>query len=329
MPELLLEQPLRTVTEIPDDNLSLDDDEAKDAKVEMLMDQLYADAKKADKELGRFIDMVISGFPGGSVAIKRATLKLRSTAKAKLSRAGGRRSKDLKDISRATLEFYDMETMYAARDYIVRQRAFTRLGYWALKNRYSSNVARGGVGPTEQGYRDIKFFLAMDIRGPRRYHIVELQLNVVHTVMAKKRSHPFYDILRLAPANWTPTRTGAKIKIPANVVEKIGQKVIHATLELERRGIEVESARTVRDMIEEKFFRKIYVRTANGKRVFDRYELKTRQAVTLTFEGPRGHKRGQALMVCSSAAYVYYKKVGREAKATGRRASTIWNKSWT
>lgn len=324
MPELALEQPLRTVADISDDNLSLDDDEARDAKIEMLMDQLYEDAEKADEELKTFMQDVCKHFEGVSISPRTTSLKRRDTAKAKLTRGGGWRAvKELKDIARATLVFNDMESMYAARDYIVRQRCFTRLGYDALKNRYSTNAAVGGVGPTDQGYRDIKFFLAMEIRGPRRYHIVELQLNIVRTIMAKKKSHPFYDILRLAPANWTPTRPNSNITVTADVIDKVAYKLISATKELERRGIEVESARIVRDMFLRAFFRKTYSRTASGRRVFDGYDLKTGQSVTLNFNGAAGERRGLALVACSSAAYRYYKHVGRVYSATGRTAANM------
>lgn len=327
MPELALEQPLRTVADISDFNLSLDDTEATDQKIERLLDDLYYDAGLADVELKRFMRQVSKFFDGRSIAIRTTTLKQRSTAKKKLTRGGGRQVKELKDIARATLEFNDMESMYAARDYIVQQRCFTRLGYAALKNRYSQNAAIGGVGPTDQGYRDIKFFLAMDIPCSRGYHIVELQLNVVRTMRAKKISHPFYDILRLADPTWTPTRPGADIRVPSDVVEHAGPKLIKATSECISKGIEPVAARKVRQMILNTFYKPIYeIRGASNTRVLDRYELKRKQSVVLSFSGISGINRGLALIACSSAAYAHYKKLNRVYKSNHSRPDDIWSR---
>jgi len=327
MPELALEQPLRTVADISDAGLSLDDEEAHDQKIERLLDDLYYDAGLANVKLRKFMGQVATYFGGRSIAHKTAPLKDRATAKKKLTRGGARRRvKDLKDIARATLQFQDMESMYAARDYIVQQRCFTRLGWTALKNRYSRDASRGGVGPTDQGYRDIKFFLVMDISSRRRYHIVELQLNVVRTMKAKSISHPFYDIIRLADSTWTPTRPGADITVKADAVAKLGPKLLRATNECKSRGMDLAAVSKVRKMVLDNFYKPVYYRRgASRKRGIDRYELKTNQSVTLSFSDAVGQEQGLALIKCSAAAYAYYKKLNRVYRSHNR-PDDIWNR---
>ncbi|MFC6670688.1 hypothetical protein [Marinobacterium aestuariivivens] len=122
--------------------------QVQDCKIDRQLDELYADATTADRLLGRFINQVATDFPGCVAGIKSAPLKDRRTAKAKLTRGGASKGvEDLKDIARATITFKTEEAMYAARDYITRQRCFTSLDGVALKDRYQSVRQGGWVRP--------------------------------------------------------------------------------------------------------------------------------------------------------------------------------------
>lgn len=334
-----LRQPIRSANRISTGHLTLSLDPAEAAAerddyiIERQLDELYADAAAADRLLGRFINKVAREFPGVVAGIMSAPLKRRADAKTKLFR-GGRRTKDvedLKDIARATIKFDTLEALCAARDYIKQQRCFTALGHVALKDRYMP-VRRGGMGPTAQGYQDIKFFLLMNIGGGRR-HIVELQLNLVGALRAKDVGHPFYDVIRLGGTAWDPNLPNSDIRIPADLVQKIGNKLLHACHECIHRGIEPAKARMVKEMVKRKFYRPVYRRYADGRPVFDdnrhrnrvvdRYELRV-NSVLLTFNTPADIQVGEALSAVSCAAYAYYNAYSREYKFRSAENIHAW-----
>jgi len=290
-----------------------------DRKVDKQLDELYADASIADRMLGRFINQVSHDFPGCVAGIKSAPLKDRGTAKDKLTRGPARKAvEDLKDIARATITFNSEEAMYAARDYITRQRCFTDLDGSALKDRYLS-VREGGMGATAQGYRDIKFFLSMDI-GRGDYHIVELQLNTKSALKAKDVGHPFYDVTRIGGETWHPDQPNSDITIPRDKVEKLAWKLLKACHECISRNIEPAAARRVEQMVKREFFQPVYARNAatgnlavgsNQEPVIRRYEPRTR-TVTLRFNNHARRAEGLALLQVSPAAYLHYKRLARQ-----------------
>ena len=305
----------------------------KDYKIEKQLDELYEDAAIADRKLGRFINRVAREFKGTVGGIKTAPLKERSTAKAKLNRggAGSRGVADLKDIARATLKFGCIETMLAARDYIKMQKEFTDLGNVAIKDRYMP-VNRGGLGATAQGYRDIKFFLKVRVNTPRRWHIVELQLNTDTALKAKDVGHPFYDVVRLGGDDWDPEQGDSDIIIPADKVEKISKKLLHACHECIERDIAKADAKKVKAMVKKTFFKPVYARDKKGRQMFtdrkarqrlvDRYEVRTGR-IRLRFNSPAQIEVGHALTRVSCAAYSYYKKLGH--RYTWTHADNIHN----
>jgi len=322
-----LRQPIRPAHMIDTSHLTLSLDpgeaaaEREDFIIERQLDELYADAVAADRRLGRFINHVASEFPGVVAGIRQAPLKRRADAKKKLFR-GGHRSKDvedLKDIARATIEFHTLEALIAAREFIKTKKSFTNLDHTALKDRYTP-VREGGLGPTDQGYQDIKFFLLMKIDGGRR-HIVELQLNLVGALMAKDVGHPFYDVIRLGGTGWDPRLPNSDILIPSDLSQKIGSKLLHACHECIHRGVEPAKARIVKNMVKRKFFRPVYARYADGRpmfddnrhrnRVVDRYEPRT-NSIRLTFNTPADVDMGLALSEVSCAAYAYYNAYARQ-----------------
>lgn len=327
-----LKQPIKTRARIhvSSRNLSLDDQEAAeqaiDYRVDRQLDELYSDAPGGDRALRKFMSRVSKHF-SGAAALKNAPLKDRATAKAKLTREVPRKEvEDLKDIARATLEFKTFEDMYACRDYIRMQpefQCFTAAAQrGALKNRYLPAV-RGGMGPTEQGYRDIKFFLWMNLGGGRG-HIVELQLNVTRTLKAKSIGHPFYDILRLGGELWDPAAPNADLNVPREVVQKVGPKLVHACNECIRREIAADQARLVLEMVKRYFYVARTVTDNRGNRNVRRYELKN-TAVRLPFSTPAQIATGRALMVCSSAAYRHYKALGLKFRLSGP-PSEVWDR---
>ncbi len=323
-PKHPLKQPITRLDQISEANMSLDPAAILDAKVEIQLDELYADATVANRRLGRFINQVSRYFSKQLGGIKTAPLKDRATAKAKLTRGGARRGvEDLKDIARATLVFDSMEDMYAARDYIRQQPEFTDLADGAMKNRYAA-AGRGGVGPTAQGYRDIKFFLLMNLGGNKR-HIVELQLNIKRTLKAKSVGHPFYDIIRLGGDLWDPAQPNSDLFIPANVVQKVGPKLLSACQQCIERQIEPEAARKVRQLVKDRFYKPVYsTSNTQGKRTIRRYELKTCN-IWLLFNTQQQIAQGQALITCSAAAYAFYKKLGRKYMNKGN-PDDLWGR---
>lgn len=324
MPKHPLKQPIKRLNQISEKNMSLDPEEILDAKIEIQLDELYVDAEIANRKLGRFINQVSRHFSKQVGGIKTAPLKDRDTAKAKLTRGGRQRGvEDLKDIARATLMFDSMDAMYAARDYIRQQPEYTQLADGAMKNRYAPE-GRGGIGPTPQGYRDIKFFLLMNL-GNNKKHIVELQLNTKRTLKAKSVGHPFYDIIRLGGDLWDPAQPNSDLLIPAKVVQKVGPKLLSACQQCIERQIEPEAARKVRKLVKDRFYKPVYsVPNSRGKRTIRRYVLKT-GSVRLLFNTQQQIAQGQALIVCSSAAYAAYKKLGSKYMNTGR-PDDIWNR---
>lgn len=324
MPKHPLKQPITRLDQISEADMSLDPAEILDAKVEIQLDELYADAVIANRKLGRFINKVSRYFSRQVGGIKTAPLKDRATAKAKLTRGGRRRGvEDLKDIARATLMFNSMEDMYAARDYIRQQDEFTDLEDGAMKNRYASE-GRGGIGPTAQGYRDIKFFLLMNLGGNRK-HIVELQLNIKRTLKAKSIGHPFYDIIRLGGDFWDPSKPNSDLLIPASVVKKVGPKLLSACQHCIERQIEPEAARKVRQLVKDRFYKPVYSSLdGNNRRTIRRYQLKT-GSIYLLFNTQQQIAQGKALIICSAAAYAYYKKQGRIYMNKGN-PDDIWDR---
>ncbi|MEH6578009.1 MAG: hypothetical protein V7731_13120 [Amphritea sp.] len=321
--------------------LSLDDAEAEEQKkpyqIERQLDELYAQAKIANRKLGRFINQVSREFKGAVGGINTAPLKERSTAKAKLTRGGpgSREVEDLKDIARATLMFNSIESMYAARDYIKNQSCFTVFGNVALKDRYLSKK-QGGAGATAQGYRDVKFFLGMDV-GRGRNHIVELQLNLKSTLKGKDVGHPFYDVVRLGGDAWDPRLPDSAIRIPADKVHKLGRKLLHACHECISRDIETASARRVKEMVKRKFYKPVFAtfKTASGgsrpmysdnksrTKVIDHYEPRN-NSIHLYFNTTDQIETGDALSRVSSAAYAYYKKQSRQYAMTNSSDMHKW-----
>ncbi|MBY4677087.1 hypothetical protein [Marinobacterium arenosum] len=310
--------------------LSLDDNdaaaEAIDYQVERQLDELYGDAVAGDRMLRKFMSRVSKNF-SGAASIKTAPLKARATAKAKLTRQFPRKEvEQLKDIARATLEFKSFEDMYAARDYIRDQpefQSFTAAAQrGALKNRYRPAI-RGGMGPTDQGYRDIKFFLWMDIGGGRG-HIVELQLNVTRTLKAKSIGHPFYDIIRIGGDLWDPAAPNSDLLVPRETVKKVGPKLVHACNECIRREIQAAAARKVLELVKNNFYVARTVTNSRGEQYVRRYELKDR-SVMLRFNNPAQIEAGRALLTCSSAAYRHYKALGLKYRFTGR-PDEVWGR---
>jgi len=310
--------PLSDIVLLPEDVAdSTNETMVKHAKIDKQLDELYTDAVIANRLLGRFINQVVRGFSSTVGGIKPAPMKLRPTARAKLLRPGANMGvEDLKDIARATITFNTMEAMYAARDYIRQQPCYTRLGYAALKDRYTSS-RQGGLGPTAQGYRDIKFFLSMAI-GRGDYHIVELQLNNLAMLKAKDIGHPFYDVVRIGGDDWLPTQANPNITIPRDKVEKLAWKLLYACHECTARNIEPEAARLVERMVKREFFTPVFNRNARtgSIAVVDRKSREPRvanyvpvgRAVTLRFGTPARIAEGEALLQVSPAVYQYYKK---------------------
>lgn len=200
------------------------------------LDELYRQADLADKELGKFMAAVNREFPQGKIV--HPPLKKKADARAKLTRAGANDPpEDLKDITRATIEYEKLEAMIAARNYILDSGRVA-----AEKNRYmiSSAVA--------SGYRDIKFFLDLPIAGG--YHICELQMNISLALVAKELEHPIYEIIRRAD----PPPNFSDVRIPAQEVKKLGGKLRSVYVIIKQKGMLIKTRQDQLRTVVEQFF---------------------------------------------------------------------------
>lgn len=132
----------------------------------------------------------------------------------------------VKDIARSTIVFSTVAQMLAFRDYI-----YTTTEYQSIKDKQSPAVKDLWAKGVEDEYKDIKFFLQVNINFRQRVipHIVELQLNVGQMSRGKQYGHAFYGLSRLAKLGgkqvFLHDNTDCVITVPGKIKGKIGNKL--------------------------------------------------------------------------------------------------------
>ncbi|MEH6651230.1 MAG: hypothetical protein V7707_14480 [Motiliproteus sp.] len=255
------------------------------------LDELYRQAELADRKLGKFMSEVIKKFPGVAGAASHAPLKKRRAAELKVTQRG-KKVNQLKDIARATIEFRVSKDMFAAREYIRNSSYFQEIKDFggALKDRYTGN-------PTPQGYRDVKFFLLMPIGGGQD-HLVELQLNIKHAMMAKKTAHSFYELLRQGGAGWNPEKRDSKIVVQKDDVPELALKLRHDWVACKASGTySQEVLSRVGEVLTTKFF--------------DHHGEPRQEKVILKNLTSKEQKASRALSKLCCDIYDYYNKLSQ------------------
>lgn len=177
------------------------------------IEELVEQAKLANHKLHLFMQGLtqkVNNESGKRITYSRGPLKTRQRIAEKcgitnwddtttdITGAGVKTPLEVKDIARATIVFSTIAQMLAFRDFIYTTDEFTALKKPqfdrspAVKDLWAKNI--------EDVYKDVKFFLAMDIdfKGRTIPHIVELQLNVSQMSRGKAYGHAFYNLTRLA-----------------------------------------------------------------------------------------------------------------------------------
>lgn len=192
---------------------------------EKRFDQLFSDAALADKQLGKFMAEVCKLVPG---AIKHADLKKEETTREKLARGGAKKDPNMMlDIARASLLYDDLAGVYAAREFINHRPECA-----GVHDRFE------GESPVESGYRDVKYFLKVQIKranGTNTHHFCELQLHVKSLNKAGPVNHPIYEITRLAPKNPNDATT-----VPGHHVAKLAYELRSAWVWMKQHGMRLE-----------------------------------------------------------------------------------------
>lgn len=107
---------------------------------------------------------------------------------------------DIRDASRMTIAFNNMDDMTMAKDVVMQTKEFdlTKHNLKALKDRYGTcKGANKDYNDVADGYQDLSFFLQMPCG-----MIGELQLNTESMLAAKKKGHILYNITRQAPKGY-------------------------------------------------------------------------------------------------------------------------------
>jgi hypothetical protein len=121
---------------------------------------------------------------------------------------------DLKDVARMTVVFPNIDNMNNASTVVEGSEEFKPLKHLQhmLKNRFSFVEGDNTkIGPTDVGYRDIKFFLQF-----KNNIVGELQLNTENMVTAKHKAHAIYNLTRYVP----PQTTGSVPINDKHIIEK-------------------------------------------------------------------------------------------------------------
>jgi ppGpp synthetase/RelA/SpoT-type nucleotidyltranferase len=212
---------------------------------EMRFKEVFRQAAIADEALGKFITRVSQKYPG---TIVHAKLKTEDSARGKLVRdekTGEKAVPDdpatLRDLARATIQYSSLQALYSAREFIKLQPEFIYGG--EMKDRYQDS------SPVPSGYRDVKFFLGMNIGGDRR-HFVELQLNMTSMLDAKEIEHPIYEILRRAGSAQQPR----SVTIPVPEAAKLGPRMRNVFVMLKQGGTVNQAHLTALRTVVLKFF---------------------------------------------------------------------------
>ena len=211
------------------------------AQIEELLEQ----APLANQKLNEFMQRLsntINNASGKPIAYSRAPIKTRG----RIAEKCGITNWDVpatdvvadkspllvKDIARSTIVFSTVAQMLAFRDYI-----YTTPEYQAIKDKQSPAVKDLWAKGVEDEYKDIKFFLQVNINFRQRVipHIVELQLNVGQMARGKQYGHAFYNLSRLAMLGgkqiFIHDNTDCVITVPGKIKGKIGNKLRTALVE--------------------------------------------------------------------------------------------------
>ena len=144
------------------------------------LDTLYGEAAVADKDLKRMTRSVAANTGGTAVFPPRGGLKSRKRAKEKIEVELGGDPSLLMDISRSSIEYDDVDQVYRALQFILRQG----YGVIRLKDR--------ALEPLPSGFWDIH----LNLRMPNG-HIAELQLHQKKIRQySTQKGHELYERIR-------------------------------------------------------------------------------------------------------------------------------------
>lgn len=188
-------------------------------------DVLYDEASHAVPALHKITRELARRFDG---RIVMAPLKDKDTAWKKLSRGDANKVVDvaeiakLNDIVRATVKFATFSALLKAQRYM--DKSYDGIVY----DRYKD-------GPTESGYRDVKYVLKVPVNSGIRqtHHICELQLHTTQSRDAYQVFHPIYEVLRRMGKDGV----AQSLTIPANESDALGGKLRHTWSTMQVRHI--------------------------------------------------------------------------------------------